>query len=86
MKVKVNGIYRHFKGDYYLVINTCYNAEDESEWVIYQGLYDNAKLWIRSLEDFTSKVDKNKYPNCNQEYKFQLQSIKSKRDDFNGCN
>ncbi len=81
MNVKINDVYKHFKGDYYIILDICYNADTLEKWVVYQGLYDHAKRWIRPMSDFTSKVDKQKYPNCKQEYRFELQHIKSKRDD-----
>ena len=79
MNIKVNGIYKHFKGDYYLVIDIAYNAEDMSKWVVYRSLYGDGKLFIRSLDDFLMKVDKEKYPNCDQVNRFELQKIKSVR-------
>ena len=45
--------------------------------VIYRALYDDNKLWIRPYDMFTSKVDKVKYPNVKQEYRFELQNIES---------
>lgn len=77
MEVKTNRIYRHFKGDYYLVLNICKNSETNEECVIYQSLYGSGELWVRPLKMFLSKVDKNKYPNVNQEYRFELQNIES---------
>ena len=43
------------------------DSEDLSLKVVYK--HDN-DIWVRSLEEFTSKVDKNKYPNSYQEYRF----------------
>ena len=39
------------------------------ELVIYEH---KDKIWARSLKMFISKVDKQKYPNCKQEYRFEL--------------
>ena len=71
------GIYRHFKGDYYLVEDIAINSEDEKQYVVYRALYGDAKLYIRPLEMFLSKVDKNKYPKCKQTYRFELQNVTS---------
>ena len=38
-ELKINGIYKHFKGDYYLIIDTAINSEDDMEYVIYRALY-----------------------------------------------
>lgn len=78
-KLKINGIYKHFKGDYYLVLGLCKNADNLEDMVIYQALYGNCNIYVRSLEEFLSKTDKNKYPNVEQEYRFLLQDIKSRK-------
>lgn len=78
MEVEKNRVYRHFKGDYYLVVDIAYNASDLKKQVIYRSLYQDGKLWVRDYDDFISKVDKNKYPNIEQEYRFKLCNIESK--------
>lgn len=45
--------------------------------VIYRALYEDSKLYARPYDMFISKVDKNKYPNVIQEYRFELQDIPS---------
>ena len=78
MKVLKNRVYKHFKGDYYLVIDIATNSETGEEMVIYRELYNNGDLYVRPLNMFTSKVDKKKYPNVLQEYRFELQEIERK--------
>lgn len=80
MKIKIKGIYKHFKGDYYIVEDIAINSEDESKCVIYRALYGDNTLYVRPYDSFISKVDKIKYPNVNQEYRFELQSIKSVKE------
>lgn len=77
MEIIKNRIYKHFKGDYYIVIDTAINNEDAEEYVIYRGLYGNGQLFVRELSDFTAIVDKQKYPNATQEFKFELQDVLS---------
>ena len=77
MELVINGVYKHFKGDLYLVVDIATHSETKEKYVVYRGLYGKGELYIRPLDMFLSKVDKLKYPKANQEYRFQLQEIKS---------
>ena len=79
MEVKIKGIYKHFKGDYYIVEDIGYYSENLEKCVIYRALYDDNKLYIRPLDMFLSEVDHKKYPDVEQKYIFELQEIKSVR-------
>ena len=77
MEVVVGGIYKHFKGNLYKVINIGYDSETNingisKKLVIYEALYDDHKIWVRPYDMFVSKVDKEKYPDVIQEYRFEL--------------
>ena len=71
-KIKVKAIYKHFKGNYYLIEDIGIGSEDNKEYVIYRALYGDNTLYIRPLDMFLSLVDKEKYPNIEQEYRFEL--------------
>ncbi len=76
-----NAIYRHFKGDYYLVLDIAKSSETEEEYVVYRALYGNNELWIRPVDMFLSKVDHEKYPEVKQKYRFEkvtIHSVKNK--------
>jgi hypothetical protein len=70
-KIKINSIYKHFKGNLYKVIAIGKYSEDERLMVVYQALYGNNDIWIRDYDMFNSFVDKEKYPNIKQKYRFE---------------
>ena len=73
--MKINAIYKHYKGDLYIVEDIAYNSETEEKMVVYRALYGDNKLWVRPYSMFMDIVNKN-----NQKYRFELQSIKSVRE------
>lgn len=74
MEVKIKGIYRHYKGDYYLVEDIARHSETGEKLVIYRGLYEESPLWARPYELFIDEVNIN-----GQKNRFELQKIESKR-------
>ncbi len=75
-ELKIKGVYRHFKGDYYLVEDIAFNSETQEKYVAYRQLYGENKLYVRPYDMFLSEVDHEKYPNEKQKYRFELQDIK----------
>lgn len=75
--IKINGIYRHFKGDLYLLCDIATHSETGEKYAVYRRLYGDCSLWVRPLEMFLSEVDRDKYPDVAQRYRFELQDIPS---------
>lgn len=75
--LKINGIYKHFKGNYYLVEGIVIDSETKEEMVLYRALYEECIRYVRPKDMFLSEVDYEKYPNVKQKYRFELQDLKS---------
>lgn len=67
-KIKQNCIYRHFKGDYMYVIGVGKHTETMENVVVYMH---NGKLWARPVDMFLGEVDREKYPDVKQKYRFE---------------
>ena len=79
-ELKIKGIYKHFKGDYYLVEDVVTHSETKEKMVLYRRLYEDCSLYVRPLDMFLSEVDHEKYPNVSQKYRLELQDIKSVKE------
>jgi hypothetical protein len=51
------GIYRHFKGNEYLVLDVAIHSETDELMVIYQPQYGTRELWVRPLSMFQDNVE-----------------------------
>jgi hypothetical protein len=56
-KIKVNHVYRHFKGHYYNVVGIAEHSETGECLVVYQALSGDNKMYVRPYEMFAGKVD-----------------------------
>ncbi len=68
-------IYRHFKGNTYQIITIAEHSETGEMFVIYQAMYGNYKTYARPMDIFLEKLDKEKYPQATQEYRFELAAM-----------
>lgn len=64
--------YRHFKGNLYQVILIARHSETQEPMVVYQALYGDYGFYVRPYDIFASPVNREKYPETEQEYRFAL--------------
>ena len=68
--IKKFTLYRHFKGNWYMVFDEVENTETGEVTIAYTALYGSGKSYNRDKKMFLSLTDTKKYPNANQPYRF----------------
>ena len=68
--IKIGEVYKHFKGHIVRIVCVAKNTETMEEEVVYYHI-KNKQYWVRRLSMFNSLVDKDKYPDVKQVYRFE---------------
>ena len=74
-------VFRHFKGDLYLLLGFAYHTETGEKMVIYKALYDECETYVRPYEMFAELVPEGKENPTGQKFRFmywQVESVVSK--------
>lgn len=73
-RIITGGVYRHFKGKMYRVLTIAEHSETGEMYVVYEALYGNFRVYIRPYDMFSSEVDREKYPDVTDKYRFTFVS------------
>lgn len=70
-RMRPGDVVRHFKGNRYRILCFARDSETQEEMVVYRALYGEQGVWVRPKAMFFSPVDREKYPQARQAWRFE---------------
>lgn len=70
-RLKPGDVVRHFKGNLYEILFIARDSETMEDMIVYRALYGEGGVWVRPKAMFLSPVDREKYPDAGQTYRFE---------------
>ncbi len=58
MSIKIEQIYKHYKGFSYQILNIAKHSETLEDMVVYKALYGEGLVWVRPLSMFEEEIIK----------------------------
>lgn len=79
-EIKINSVYRHFKGNYYYIVDVALDSETKERMVVYKPLYkrEDSMLWVRPEKMFHEVLPERPDNITGQKHRFELVTDLSK--------
>jgi len=68
---ETNMVYRHYKGNYYYVMDIAEHTETNELMVVYHALYSDYECYVRPFAMFVEELDDEKKVKYNQIHRFE---------------
>jgi hypothetical protein len=69
--VKIGQVYKHFKGNCYIIENLAIDSDTLKFIVVYRALYGCNDVWTKKLSNFLEELPKEKQIEFGQIYKYE---------------
>jgi hypothetical protein len=73
-------IVKHFKGDYYIIIDVAEHSETGEKMVVYKAMYEDCKLYVRPMDIFIERCNNEQFIKYGQKYRFECVKLMSLKD------
>ena len=73
-EVKIGNVYRHFKGNYYFIMDVALDSETKERVVIYRALYkrEDSQIWVRKEKMFLEEIPERPDNVTGQKHRFEI--------------